>query len=207
MILGNYNWCFQDLSGIFPNHILEPICAFASPKPFELFEKTRSRSFGDNSKDILQIDPFPTIGCRVSSIVNQNFKIYSNFFRVFKLVLMAIELWISTFLYLGQRQECSRSTSYKRGKYFLLSTIEIICRTVISQVQTAVSNNDSKLCRLQGTVKHWLRCNYGISYTNDMPSSIKYHLYLSKKGYRSLIYRLDYSYLVNWRAYSGWWIS
>ncbi|OAY51032.1 serine carboxypeptidase-like 17 [Manihot esculenta] len=133
----------EDLSGIFPNHILEPICAFASPKPFELFEKTRSRSFGDNSKDILQIDPFPTIGCR----------------------------------------------SYG----YLLSYIWVNDKSVREALHIR-----------EGTVKHWLRCNYGISYTNDMPSSIKYHLYLSKKGYRSLIYSGDHDMIVPFLGTQGW---
>lgn len=41
----------------------------------------------------------------------------------------------------------------------------------------------------QGTKQFWVRCNYGINYTNDVPSSLKYHFSLTSRGYRALAYR------------------
>ncbi|KAK9163654.1 hypothetical protein Syun_004556 [Stephania yunnanensis] len=43
----------------------------------------------------------------------------------------------------------------------------------------------------KGTIEEWIRCNYGLPYTQDVPSSLKYHQSLSERGYRSLIYSGD----------------
>ncbi|OAY23050.1 serine carboxypeptidase-like 17 [Manihot esculenta] len=131
----------EGLYGIFPNHILEPICGFASPKPFQIFG---TGFLGDNSQDILQIDPFvPTIGCR-------------------------------SYAYL------------------------------LSSIWTDDKNVRKALHIREGTVTKWQRCNYGISYTVDIPSSLKYHLSLSKKGYRSLIYSGDHDMVVPFLGTQAW---
>jgi len=41
----------------------------------------------------------------------------------------------------------------------------------------------------KGTVGEWIRCIKGLPYANDLPSSIKYHLNLTTRGYRALVYR------------------
>lgn len=41
----------------------------------------------------------------------------------------------------------------------------------------------------QGSVEKWIRCNHHLSYTNSIRDCVSYHANLSKKGYRSLIYR------------------
>ncbi|XP_065881157.1 serine carboxypeptidase-like 2 isoform X2 [Euphorbia lathyris] len=52
--------------------------------------------------------------------------------------------------------------------------------------------------------KQWLRCNYGLPYMFDIPSSIKYHAYLGNKGYRSLIYSGDHDIVVPFLGTQGW---
>ncbi|XP_039782730.1 serine carboxypeptidase-like 18, partial [Panicum virgatum] len=43
----------------------------------------------------------------------------------------------------------------------------------------------------EGTVKEWIRCKLSgeLPYTSDLPSSIEYHLNLTTRGYRALVYR------------------
>ncbi|XBH83108.1 hypothetical protein VPH35_071611 [Triticum aestivum] len=40
-----------------------------------------------------------------------------------------------------------------------------------------------------GTTSEWIQCNIGLPYTYETPSSIPYHLNLTMKGYRALVYR------------------
>lgn len=56
----------------------------------------------------------------------------------------------------------------------------------------------------QGTIGEWTRCSYGISYTREISSTIKYHLYLGKKGYRSLVYSGDHDMLVPFVGTQAW---
>jgi len=41
----------------------------------------------------------------------------------------------------------------------------------------------------KGTVGEWIRCIEGLPYAKDLPRSIKYHLNLTTRGYRALVYR------------------
>ncbi|XBH83109.1 hypothetical protein VPH35_071611 [Triticum aestivum] len=41
----------------------------------------------------------------------------------------------------------------------------------------------------EGTTSEWIQCNIGLPYTYETPSSIPYHLNLTMKGYRALVYR------------------
>lgn len=43
----------------------------------------------------------------------------------------------------------------------------------------------------EGTVSEWIRCSKMFTYTENVPSSIIYHLNVTKKGYRALIYSGD----------------
>jgi hypothetical protein len=57
----------QCLSGINFAHVLEPSCAFASPKPQATFDQRRS--LYQNPKVFLDPDPsLPPFGCRVSTL-------------------------------------------------------------------------------------------------------------------------------------------
>lgn len=50
---------------------------------------------------------------------------------------------------------------------------------------------------MQGTKPYWIRCNYGINFTNDVPSSLQYHFSLTSNGYRALVYRWT-TFVANW---------
>nr|BAO04183.1 putative acyl-glucose-dependent anthocyanin acyltransferase [Delphinium grandiflorum] len=55
------------------------------------------------------------------------------------------------------------------------------------------------------TVPEWIRCNQeGLNYLYDNISSIGYHLYLSRKGCRSLIYSGDHDFLVPFLSTETW---
>uniref|UniRef100_M8B2X0 Serine carboxypeptidase-like protein 9 n=1 Tax=Aegilops tauschii TaxID=37682 RepID=M8B2X0_AEGTA len=49
----------------------------------------------------------------------------------------------------------------------------------------------------QGTVGEWVRCKRELPYKFDMPSSIPYHLNLTMRGYRALVYRFTMGYANN----------
>ncbi|PSS17306.1 Serine carboxypeptidase-like, partial [Actinidia chinensis var. chinensis] len=40
----------------------------------------------------------------------------------------------------------------------------------------------------KGSIVEWIRCNYGVPFTTTIDDAIPYHVNLSRKGYRSLIY-------------------
>ncbi|XBI73459.1 hypothetical protein VPH35_067205 [Triticum aestivum] len=44
----------------------------------------------------------------------------------------------------------------------------------------------------EGTTSEWVQCNIGLPYTYDIPSSIPYHLNLTTRGYRALVYSGDH---------------
>ncbi|CAN0889401.1 Serine carboxypeptidase-like 17 [Linum grandiflorum] len=57
----------------------------------------------------------------------------------------------------------------------------------------------------EGTVGGWIRCNRELDYDyNFHNSSFNYHVYLSTKGYRSLIYSGDHDYTVPPLATQAW---
>ncbi|XVF39786.1 hypothetical protein PTKIN_Ptkin01aG0060400 [Pterospermum kingtungense] len=57
-------------------------------------------------------------------------------------------------------------------------------------------------CR--GSIGQWWRCDYGLPYTADLPSSFLYHVNLSTRGYRSLVYSGDHDMLVPYLATEAW---
>ncbi|XP_022768628.1 serine carboxypeptidase-like 13 isoform X2 [Durio zibethinus] len=56
----------------------------------------------------------------------------------------------------------------------------------------------------KGSIGEWQRCNYGITYNADVPSSFQYHANLSTRGYRALIYSGDHDLLVPFLATQAW---
>nr|DAD24905.1 TPA_asm: hypothetical protein HUJ06_026369 [Nelumbo nucifera] len=56
----------------------------------------------------------------------------------------------------------------------------------------------------KGSIGEWRRCNYGLSYTAEIQSSFSYHVNLSRKGYRSLIYSGDHDLIVPFLATQAW---
>ncbi|CAN0905748.1 Serine carboxypeptidase-like 17 [Linum grandiflorum] len=56
----------------------------------------------------------------------------------------------------------------------------------------------------KGSIGTWKRCNYGLQYKHQIYRSVDYHLYLSKKGYRSLIYSGDHDMLITYLGTQAW---
>ncbi|XP_065848174.1 serine carboxypeptidase-like 7 [Euphorbia lathyris] len=56
----------------------------------------------------------------------------------------------------------------------------------------------------EGTVREWQRCNYGIPYKHEIFSSVKYHLNIGNKGYRSIIYSGDHDMLIPFVGTEAW---
>ncbi|TXG64075.1 hypothetical protein EZV62_011069 [Acer yangbiense] len=56
----------------------------------------------------------------------------------------------------------------------------------------------------EGTIKQWVRCNFSLSYTKDVPTSLVYHQNLIKKGYQVLIYSGDHDMAIPYVATKKW---
>jgi len=56
----------------------------------------------------------------------------------------------------------------------------------------------------KGTVPSWSRCNYYIPYNSDIPSTVKYHLNGTTKGYRSLVYSGDHDMVIPYIGTQAW---
>ncbi|KAI4976940.1 hypothetical protein ZWY2020_050547 [Hordeum vulgare] len=56
----------------------------------------------------------------------------------------------------------------------------------------------------QGTVIEWKRCKRELPYKYDMPSSIPYHLNLTTRGYRALVYSGDHDLVVPQLSTQAW---
>ncbi|AQK66295.1 serine carboxypeptidase-like 18 isoform X2 [Zea mays] len=143
--LGAIDECIK---GISPNHVLEPLCAFASPKP---------KLISSGAREMLQL-PVP--------------------------------------VHTEEEEEELR-----------LSEISLQCRTAGYMMSSMWANDASVRQALgihKGTVPSWSRCNYDIPYTNDIPSAVKYHLDVTTKGYRSLVYNGDHDMVVPFIGTQAW---
>ncbi|XP_020269072.1 serine carboxypeptidase-like 18 isoform X2 [Asparagus officinalis] len=56
----------------------------------------------------------------------------------------------------------------------------------------------------KGTVKEWVRCNYSLAYTQNVQSSVAYHLNLTMKGYRALVYSGDHDMAIPFMGTQAW---
>ncbi|XP_077233845.1 serine carboxypeptidase-like 18 [Tasmannia lanceolata] len=56
----------------------------------------------------------------------------------------------------------------------------------------------------KGSIGEWQRCNRKILYTQDIASSLEYHLNLTTKGYRALVYSGDHDMLVPFVGTQEW---
>ncbi|KAK4274648.1 hypothetical protein QN277_017842 [Acacia crassicarpa] len=137
--IAEYGKC---VSGINYAHILEPECAFASPKPQKFSDR---RSLNEMPETLLPSDsqpPLPTITCRT----------YEG---------LLAQYWAND-----------------------------------GSVRKALGIR-------QGTIGKWVRC-IGIPYTEEIKSSVPFHMNLSAKGYRELIYSGDHDLLVPFRGTEAW---
>ncbi|XAR61977.1 hypothetical protein NMG60_11016540 [Bertholletia excelsa] len=69
-----------------------------------------------------------------------------------------------------------------------------------------LNNNDVRkvLHIRKGSIEEWKRCNYGVPYTTTIQDSFPYHVNLSTKGYRSLIYSGDHDMTVTFLGTQAW---
>ncbi|XVF64205.1 hypothetical protein PTKIN_Ptkin09bG0149400 [Pterospermum kingtungense] len=56
----------------------------------------------------------------------------------------------------------------------------------------------------KGSIGQWKRCNFSLPYTRDIESSFQYHVNLSARGYRSLVYSGDHDMIVTFLATQAW---
>ncbi|THU56718.1 hypothetical protein C4D60_Mb11t20160 [Musa balbisiana] len=87
------------------------------------------------------------------------------------------------------------------------SDLPLQCRSSGYVLSYFWTNNDTVREALgvrEGTKQFWVRCNYGINYTNDVPSSLKYHLSLTSRGYRALAYSGDHDMTVPFLGTQAW---
>uniref|UniRef100_A0A803MRC5 Uncharacterized protein n=1 Tax=Chenopodium quinoa TaxID=63459 RepID=A0A803MRC5_CHEQI len=54
------------------------------------------------------------------------------------------------------------------------------------------------------TIGNWIRCNYKFNYSYEVPSSVPYHVKISAKGFRSLIYSGDHDMIVPFLGTQAW---
>ncbi|KAL5844675.1 hypothetical protein ACOSQ3_010731 [Xanthoceras sorbifolium] len=54
------------------------------------------------------------------------------------------------------------------------------------------------------SIGEWIRCNEGINYTKEIRSSVQFHVSLSTKGYRSLIYSGDHDMNIPFLGTQAW---
>ncbi|XP_052202522.1 serine carboxypeptidase-like 13 isoform X2 [Diospyros lotus] len=56
----------------------------------------------------------------------------------------------------------------------------------------------------KGSIGEWIRCNYGLPYKITIRESFQYHVKLSSKGYRSLVYSGDHDMLFTYLGTQAW---
>ncbi|TVU31480.1 hypothetical protein EJB05_23167 [Eragrostis curvula] len=138
----------DSIKDICTNHILEPLCTFASPHPNK---------------------PMPTIN--------------------------------------SSAREMLQLQDYTEDAELHLSEISLKCRTagyLMSKTWANSANVREALGIHKGTVPSWIRCNYDIPYTSDIRSTVKYHLDVTTKGYRSLVYSGDHDLVVPYIGTQAW---
>ncbi|XP_058752725.1 serine carboxypeptidase-like 7 isoform X3 [Vicia villosa] len=103
---------------------------------------------------------------------------------------------ISDELYESLQKNCN-------GDYTNSETKRVLCSKVLCSFEknlpyklSAYWANDDNVRKAlhirKGSIGKWQRCSFDIPYEEDIPSSFDYHVNLSRKGYRSLIYSGDH---------------
>ncbi|GMY17388.1 serine carboxypeptidase-like 2 [Fagus crenata] len=102
-----------------------------------------------------------------------------------------------------------RRSLYQKLKAFLdpdPSVPQFGCRTYKYLLSRYWANDDDvrkALHTRQGSIGEWQRCN-SLAYKQDIASSFAYHVNLSTKGYRSLIYSGDHDIVVPFLGTQAW---
>ncbi|PUZ39862.1 hypothetical protein GQ55_9G377400 [Panicum hallii var. hallii] len=109
-------------------------------------------------------------------------------------------------LNLGAREMLQRQ-EYNADTEIRLSEISSQCRAEGYIMSGTWANNDKVREALgirKGTVPLWSRCDLDIPYTFDIPSTVKYHLDVTTRGYRSLVYSGDHDLVVPFIGTQAW---
>ncbi|XP_077215411.1 serine carboxypeptidase-like 7 [Tasmannia lanceolata] len=104
----------------------------------------------------------------------------------------------------GQRRSLHNNSTNFQLPYVLPA---FGCRTYRYLLSHYWANDDSVRNALQvrkGTVGVWERCSSIISYVKDIPSTIHYHLNITSRGYRALIYSGDHDFEVPFVGTLAW---
>ncbi|RWR73918.1 serine carboxypeptidase-like protein 18 isoform X1 [Cinnamomum micranthum f. kanehirae] len=81
------------------------------------------------------------------------------------------------------------------------------CRTYIHLLAYYWANNDlvrEILHVRKGTIGEWVRCNDVVPYEEDVKSSIEYHMNLTTRGYRALVYSGDHDLKIPFVGTQAW---
>ncbi|XP_009388678.2 serine carboxypeptidase-like 18 isoform X1 [Musa acuminata AAA Group] len=130
------NFC----SEIYENHILEPKCALASPKPKDMILDRRSLK---ENMDLLKPPPVPELNCRG----------YAYFLSYY---------W-------------ANSNAVRQALHIK-----------------------------KGTVEEWQRCNSDLPYAKGLKSNLEYHLNLTTRGFRALVYSGDHDLYIPFVGTKAW---
>ncbi|VAI02070.1 unnamed protein product [Triticum turgidum subsp. durum] len=85
-----------------------------------------------------------------------------------------------------------------KGDY--VTPVNEMCVEVLHIINNFWMNNNMTRKAIgikEGTTSEWIQCNIGLPYTYEIPSSIPYHLNLTTRGYRALVYRFTIEYTNN----------
>ncbi|XP_039686229.1 serine carboxypeptidase-like 12 isoform X2 [Medicago truncatula] len=115
---------------------------------------------------------------------------------------------ISDELYESLQKNCN-------GDYVNAETRNVLCSKDINSFSESYSyflmgfwaNDDNVRKALhirKGSIGKWHRCTYNIRHNADIPNSYDYHVNLSRKGIRSLIYNGDHDMTVPFLATQAW---
>ncbi|KAI8002802.1 Serine carboxypeptidase-like 1, partial [Camellia lanceoleosa] len=55
-----------------------------------------------------------------------------------------------------------------------------------------------------GSIEEWIRCDYELPYTTTIMDNFQYHVNLSTKGYKSLIYSGDHDMVIPFLGTQAW---
>ncbi|XP_043712242.1 serine carboxypeptidase-like 2 [Telopea speciosissima] len=103
-----------------------------------------------------------------------------------------------------------RSLTQNYKEYFLVphpSNSVLDCRDYAYYLTECWTNDNSVRNALhihKGSIGKWQRCHRDLPYSHEIQNSIQYHVNLSKKGYRSLIYSGDHDMMVPFVATEAW---
>ncbi|KAK7352493.1 hypothetical protein VNO80_17915 [Phaseolus coccineus] len=99
---------------------------------------------------------------------------------------------------------CRRSLAHETSP---LTLPPLTCRAHAYVLSNYWANDDNVRKALhvrKGSIGKWKRCNHDIPFETDISTSFPYHVNLSRKGYRSLIYSGDHDMVVPFLSTQAW---